>query len=46
MAGADEILASMLGKYRSILFISLPVLEVSMIHMDQMILPEPSIIII
>jgi hypothetical protein len=47
MAGADEDFGvDVEKKKRSILFISLPVLEVSMIHMDQMILSEPSIIII
>jgi hypothetical protein len=46
MAGADEDFSVEVGKIWLSFFISLSILEVSMIHMDQMILSEPPIIII
>jgi hypothetical protein len=46
MAGANEYFGKDVGKIWLNFFIFFPTLEVSMIHMDQMILSEPSIIII
>jgi hypothetical protein len=46
MAGADEDFGKDVGKIWLNFLIFLPILKVSMIHMDQMILSEPSIIII
>jgi uncharacterized membrane protein len=45
MAGADEDFGVEVGKIQLNFLIFLLILKVSMIHMDQMILSEPSIII-